>query len=182
MKASTLVKLVTSKGTTFCSVKGYNKESTGEISNHLIVAGYSYENANQHDLAILNALTASDIQALAVKVGYAESMVIDAVTALIKSIVAPNTALVRAQIDTYTQLGSGIKEYAGDNAELNGNIYVTGLIVRKSVLVAGTKKEVNSKPATICKKKVSKALDLRKDKIRQFIVNRGEYKLRGVSL
>jgi hypothetical protein len=182
MKISNLLKVVNSKGTSFCAVRGYNSKSTGEIANYTVINGYSYENANQHDLAILNALTASDIQALAVKVGYAESMVQDAINALIKSIVAPNATLSKAQTDTYTQLGSGIKEYAGDNAELNGNIYVTGLIVRKSVLVAGTKKEVNSKPATICKKKVSKALDLRKDKIRQFIVNRGEYKLRGVSL
>ena len=182
MQVSKLLKVINQHGATFAAIRSYDSKSTGEIANYTVVSGYSYENANAHDLAILKALTASDIAALATKVGYDIPMVQDAVNALIKSIEAPSKALSQAQANTYIHLGAGIKEYNGDDASLKGNIYVTGLLVRKTVLVAGTKKEVNSKPATICKKKVSKALALRKDNIRQFILNRGEVKMRGVSL
>jgi hypothetical protein len=182
MKVSKLLKVINSRGATFAAIRSYDSKSTGEIANHTIVSGYSYENANAHDLAILKALTAQDIAALAVKVGYVSTMVQDAVNALIKSIEAPSKVLSQAQANTYIHLGAGIKEYNGDDVTLQGNIYVTGLLVKKTVLVAGTKKEVNSKPATICKHKVSKALGLRKENIRQYILKRGEVKMRGVSL
>jgi hypothetical protein len=180
MQVSKLLKVINGKGATFCAVKGYESKSTvGEVANYTIISGYSYENANEHDLAILKA---ANIDTLASKLNADKGMVQGAVDSLIKSIEAPNKKMSQAQQDTYIHLGAGIKEYAGDKPELQGNIYVTGLVVRKKVLVKGVRKVVNSKPETIVKKQVSKALALRKDNIRQFILNRGEYALRGVRL
>lgn len=171
--------VINGKGTTFAAVRGYESKTDGGIANYTIVSGYSYENANAHDLAILKA---ANVANLATKLGENVASVQAAVDALIKSIEAPNTRMSQAQQDTYIQLGAGVKLYAGDKPELQGNIYVTGLIVRKKVLVAGNKKPVKSKPETILKGKVEKELNLRKRNIRQFILNRGDFHLRGVTI
>lgn len=179
MKVSKLLKVINGKGATFCAVRGYTSEKTGEVANYLIQSGYSYENANAHDLAILKAANPATVAAA---IGESVSMVSDAIAALIQSIEAPNKRMSQAQKDTYTHLGAGIKEYNGSEADKQGNIYVTGLVIRKQTIVKGVHKEVKSKPETIVKSKVSKHLQLRKENIRQYILKNGEFKLRGVTL
>jgi len=174
MSKSTLLRVITRKGTSFCAVRGYESKGTGEIANHLIQTGYSYENANKHDLAILKA---ADAATVAAQIGEDTGMVADAIAALIKSVEKPDPVLSESQKNAYTHVGAGLKVH-----NETGQLYVTGLTVRKQVLIAGEYKVVNSKPATIVKNKVSKALNLRKGKIRQYIFDRGTFNLRGVTL
>lgn len=174
MKKSTLVKVTSRNGSTFVGIRGYEAAKTGEVSNRTIVAGYSYENAKAHDLVAVQAANAVE---LSKEVGYPVELVDTVLGELTKSLTNPDKARSEGQENAYTHLGGGIKRH-NDTKQL----YLIGLEVRKQVLVEGEYKVVKSADKTICKNKVKKALGLRTDKIRTFILDNGTFNMRGLVL
>lgn len=173
MKNTTL-RVISRKGSTFVGVRAYESKGTGEVAHHTIVAGYSYENAKLHDLQAVRNAKAAD---LASQIDMPVELVQEALTAIEESLIKPDKARSEAQINAYHHIGTGMKVHVE-----TGALYVHGLTVNKKVLQAGTYKTVNSKPITICKNKVKKALGLRTDKVRTYIFDRGTFNMRGVTL
>jgi len=174
MNNRVLVRVMSRKGATFAAVRDYTSVKSGEVSNQTIIAGYSYENAKKHDLAIVQG---ADAKSLAIAVNYPVDLVEKVLGELEASLTKPDAARSEGQTEAYTHLGSGIKRH-NDTKQL----YLTGLVVSKTVLKAGEFKEVKSADKTICKNKVKKALELRMDKIRQFVLDNGTFNLRGESI
>ncbi len=174
MNKQVLVRVMNKNGATFAAVRGYTSVKTGEVSNQTIIAGYSYENAKAHDLAVVQAANASNLSAA---VNFPVELVETVLAELTKSLTNPDKARSDGQTEAFTHLGSGIKRH-NDTKQL----YLTGLVVNKTVLVAGEHKVVKSADKTICKNKVKKVLALRMDKIRSYVLDNGTFNLRGESI
>lgn len=170
----TILRVIARKGSTFVGVRGYLSKGSNELANHTIVAGYSYENAKAHDL---NVVAAADAAALAAQLGTEQALVEQALAEITTSLTKPDKTRSEAQINAFTHVGTGMKVH-----NETGQLYIHGLTVRKKVLQAGEYKAVNSKPITICKNRVKKALGLRTDKVRTYIFDRGTFQMRGLIL
>jgi len=188
----TLVTAKTIKGTTFVGVRSYLNRYN-ELSNQTFLAGISYTNLLKNDLVKLKSnevkkqiisLYATTDKAL-VKKAYNEL-----VTSLTKrtaseeekdKLRANNDKTIKlsdAQTDAYTHLAKGIKV----NDESN-EVYVFGLIVRKTKLADGVYPVVKTQKKTIVKNAINVLADQRQGKYRMFKVGKAdEIKLQGVTI
>ena len=188
----TLVTAKTIKGTTFVGVRGYLNRYN-ELSNQTFLAGVSYANLLNNDLIKLTSnevkkkvvsLYATNDKAL-VKKAYNEL-----VTSLKKrtssekekeQLRANNDKTIKlsdAQINAYTQLAKGVKI----NDESN-EVYVFGLMVRKTKLAEGVYPVKKSQKKTIVKNAINKISDQRQAKYRMFKVGKAdEINLQGVTI
>ena len=188
----TLVTAKTIKGTTFVGVRGYLNRYN-ELSNQTFLAGVSYANLLNNDLVKLTSnevkkqvvsLYATNDKAL-VKKAYNEL-----VTSLKKrtssekekeQLRANNDKTIKlsdAQINAYTQLAKGVKI----NDESN-EVYVFGLMVRKTKLAEGVYPVKKSQKKTIVKNAINKISDQRQAKYRMFKVGKAdEINLQGVTI
>jgi hypothetical protein len=188
----TLVTAKTIKGTTFVGVRGYLNRYN-ELSNQTFLAGVSYANLLNNDLIKLTSnevkkqvvgLYATNDKAL-VKKAYNEL-----VTSLKKrtssekekeQLRADNDKTIKlsdAQINAYTQLAKGVKI----NDESN-EVYVFGLMVRKTKLAEGVYPVKKSQKKTIVKNAINKISDQRQAKYRMFKVGKAnEINLQGVTI
>jgi len=188
----TLVTAKTIKGTTFVGVRGYLNRYN-ELSNQTFLAGVSYANLLNNDLIKLTSnevkkqvvsLYATNDKAL-VKKAYNEL-----VTSLKKrtssekekeQLRANNDKTIKlsdAQINAYTQLAKGVKI----NDESN-EVFVFGLMVRKTKLAEGVYPVKKSQKKTIVKNAINKIADQRQAKYRMFKVGKAdEIKLQGVTI
>jgi len=188
----TLVTAKTIKGTTFVGVRGYLNRYN-ELSNQTFLAGVSYANLLNNDLIKLTSnevkkqvvsLYATNDKAL-VKKAYNEL-----VTSLKKrtssekekeQLRANNDKTIKlsdAQINAYTQLAKGVKI----NDESN-EVFVFGLMVRKTKLAEGVYPVKKSQKKTIVKNTINKIADQRQAKYRMFKVGKAdEIKLQGVTI
>lgn len=160
------------KGSTFIAVRGYNSKGTGEVSNQTIVGGYDYAAAKERDLPKIQAANAGE---LAAKLGFDVALVEKALAAILKTNQNPDKALSEAQTSAYRHIGNGLKIHLE-----TGNLHVHGLLVKKTTLENGTYKSETAYAE--CRRKVEKELGLTIVKIRQFIMDRGTFKLRGVEV
>ena len=144
---------------TFVAIQGYTNDSAGETANYVINVGVSYEKARERTITKLNDYLAlpglTDMYQLAAS---------ELLNSAVKN-ANPETATAAsiAQKDAYTHLGRNIKIH-----KETGDLFLTGFVVGKKVLVAGTYKEVKSAEKTIAKKKIAKDLKLPTDKRRNF--------------
>ena len=188
----TLVTAKTIKGTTFVGVRGYLNRYN-ELSNQTFLAGVSYANLLNNDLIKLTSnevkkqvvsLYATNDKAL-VKKAYNEL-----VTSLKKrtssekekeQLRANNDKTIKlsdAQINAYTQWAKGVKI----NDESN-EVYVFGLMVRKTKLAEGVYPVKKSQKKTIVKNAINKISDQRQAKYRMFKVGKAnEINLQGVTI
>jgi len=188
----TLVTAKTIKGTTFVGVRGYLNRYN-ELSNQTFLAGVSYANLLNNDLIKLTSnevkkqvvsLYATNDKAL-VKKAYNEL-----VTSLKKrtssekekeELRANNDKTIKlsdAQINAYTQLAKGVKI----NDESN-EVFVFGLMVRKTKLAEGVYPVKKSQKKTIVKNAINKMADQRQAKYRMFKVGKAdEINLQGVTI
>tara|TARA_B100001173_G_scaffold213717_1_gene184483 strand:+ start:2419 stop:3000 length:582 start_codon:yes stop_codon:yes gene_type:complete len=188
----TLVTAKTIKGTTFVGVRGYLNRYN-ELSNQTFLAGVSYANLLNNDLIKLTSnevkkqvvsLYATNDKAL-VKKAYNEL-----VTSLKKrtssekekeELRANNDKTIKlsdAQINAYTQLAKGVKI----NDESN-EVFVFGLMVRKTKLAEGVYPVKKSQKKTIVKNAINKIADQRQAKYRMFKVGKAdEINLQGVTI
>ena len=188
----TLVTAKTIKGTTFVGVRGYLNRYN-ELSNQTFLAGVSYANLLNNDLI---KLTSNEVKKKVVSLYTTndKTLVKKAYNELVISLKkrtssekekeqlrANNDKTIKlsdAQINAYTQLAKGVKI----NDESN-EVYVFGLMVRKTKLADGVYPVKNSQKKTIVKNAINKISDQRQAKYRMFKVGKAdEINLQGVTI
>jgi len=188
----TLVTAKTIKGTTFVGVRGYLNRYN-ELSNQTFLAGVSYANLLNNDLI---KLTSNEVKKKVVSLYTTNDKALvkkaynELVTSLKKrtssekekeQLRANNDKTIKlsdAQINAYTQLAKGVKI----NDESN-EVYVFGLMVRKTKLAEGVYPVKKSQKKTIVKNAINKISDQRQAKYRMFKVGKAdEINLQGVTI
>ena len=190
-KKNTVIAIAkTIKGTSFIGVRGYeNKE--GEISNQTIVAGITYENCLVNDFKVLQENKAIIFETLLKS--YPNELIVKAYdnvfTSLDKRLSSEEVKqalrlendktikLSDAQIDAYTHITKGIK--LNKETQL---LHIFGLVVKKQVLKAIAYKPVNSRDLTIVQNSIKKIAGFKQDKYRNFIFDKANLRLQGVTL
>jgi len=169
-----LVSAKTINGTTFVGVRGY-ENSKGEVSNQTLLVGYNYANMLNKDLEKLKVL---DIKTIIAKYGTevatkAYSELLNSLAKLTateeekEQLAKENDSTINrsnGQLNVFTTLAKCIKQH-----NETGVLYISGLGVRKKVLVEGVYKKVNSKPKTLAKNEIKKLANLSNEKIRRFV-------------
>jgi len=182
-----IVNCKTIKGSAFVGIKGY-ENSKGEVSNQTILVGYDYLKMLKNDLLKLKTLNIdSIIEKYGEKIAtIAYSELLNSLTKLtateeekeyLKRVKDETITRSNAQKDAYTTLANGLKLHN------DGRLFLTGLCLRKKVLVKGTYKTVVSSDKTLAKNDIKKLANLSNDKIRTFIFGSiNEVNLQGVSI
>ena len=168
---ATIVACKTINGTSFVGVRGY-ENSKFEVSNQTFLVGINYDNLLDNDLKTLKAF---DIKPLIAK--YNKDVVAKAYNELLTSLIkrtaselskailrdANDSTIKRsdAQSDAYESVAKGLKVK-------EGNLYIYGLCVKKTILREGIYPTVNSQLKTIVKNEIKKAANLKETKFKQF--------------
>ena len=151
-------------GVSFFHLKGYTATKSGEVADHLVNVGFSYENAKNTDIEMLKNL---DVKTL--KSNFGIQLLEEARTALLGSLISPSKARSQGQTNAYTQISKSLKV----NNE-NGNLYVYALAVKKTIITEGEYKPVKSKDLTLAKKEIKKLM--KTNKFRQFKITSEQVK------
>ena len=183
---ATIVACKTINGTSFVGVRNY-ENSKDEVSNQTFLVGINYANLLDNDLKTLKAF---DIKPLIAK--YDIQIVTKAYTELLNSLIkrtasefekailrASNDSTINrsdAQSDAYENVAKGLKIK-------EGNLYIYGLCVKKTVLVEGNYPSVNSSLKTIVKNAIKKDAQLKETKFKQFkLGNLEELNIQGFTI
>lgn len=176
------------KGTSFVGIQNYTN-AKGEVSNQTFIVGISYANLLNNDL---DRLTNFDINEIIKKYPSERLTVLKAYNELLESLVkrtaseqekemlrAKNDITIKrsdAQNNAYNHIAKGLRE-------IDGILYVNGLVVRKKVLVSVEYPKVNSRIKTIIKNDITKTANLRGGKFRNFKIGNTEtINLKGSSI
>lgn len=180
----------TIKSTSFVGIRNYENKQ-GEVSNQTIVAGITYENCLLNDFKVLQEKQNEVFETL-VK-DYSNELILQAYQNVYNSLEKrlsseevkealrqqndKTIALSDAQIDAYIHLAKGVKQ----NKETL-QIHIFGLVVRKQVLQAIEYKKTKSRELTIVQNKIKKLCEFKQDKYRNFIFDKAELKMQGITL
>lgn len=180
----------TIKSTSFVGIRNYENKQ-GEVSNQTIVAGITYENCLLNDFKVLQEKQNEVFETL--QKDYSNELILQAYQNVYNSLEKrlsseevkealrqqndKTIALSDAQIDAYTHLAKGVKL----NKETL-QIHIFGLVVRKEVLVPIEYKETKSRELTIVQNKIKKLCQFKQDKYRNFIFDKAELKMQGITL
>ncbi len=180
----------TIKSTSFVGIRNYENKQ-GEVSNQTIVAGITYENCLLNDFKVLQEKQNEVFETL--QKDYSNELILQAYQNVYNSLEKrlsseevkealrqqndKTIALSDAQIDAYTHLAKGVKQ----NKETL-QIHIFGLVVRKQVLQAIEYKETKSRELTIVQNKIKKLCQFKQDKYRNFIFDKAELKMQGITL
>jgi hypothetical protein len=150
-------------GVQFASLT-YRTKATDELARYTLLLGASVENAYKGDLEKVEAALPTLTDALDVQ---AARELINSLRNSLDKGIGNNDAYTLQGVYTPTGI-AGVFINTNDNALHLRNVFVQS----KVVLVEGKpRKAVNSKPLTIAKDKLKKALGLRSNKIRQFALD-----------
>ena len=160
------------KGATLISVNNYLAKKSGEVANHVINVNISVLNAKTKDLATLKQCKVAVLKQISAKSFIDLPIVKLAFSEMLASSeknLAPKkedrTKQSTAQTDAYFNLTPAIRL----NKETR-EIHIFGQAIQKTVITAGEYKKVNSSNKTIAKKLITKELNLRAGKYRNFIL------------
>ena len=179
-------KFQTLKGVSFVGLNNYVAKTTGEVANHVINVNLSVENAKKTDLERLLNCKVDDLSdVLNTASGFTLT---DARTALSEMIESAKrnlsenqedrTAQSKGQNNAFIHLTPAIKLH-----KETMTVHIFGQSISKTVLIPGQYKTVNSSSKTLAKKAITKFLDLRSDKFRDFIVgNFDEVRIAGETI
>ena len=185
-KLITKVVVKTIKGTSFVGVREYqNKE--GEVSNQTFLVGFDYENMLKNDLAKLKSF---DLAKLGESVN--KEVAQKALTELIESLEKrlssdENKAkllsegdktmiLSEAQKNAYIHICKGLKMQ-------NDDLYIYGLMARKTVIKPTIYLPENNRPKTIAKRLIEKTADVTSRKYKMFKLGSKEtLQIQGISI
>tara|TARA_R110000803_G_scaffold19482_3_gene50941 strand:+ start:155 stop:679 length:525 start_codon:yes stop_codon:yes gene_type:complete len=171
-KTITTIVAETIKGTSFVGISNY-LNSKGELSNQTILVGATYETAKAADIETAKAFDLS-----AHKSQFTEADLIVAKESIIASLEKPSKAHSEGQKAAYKHIAPGLKVHTETD-----EVYVTGFAISKVVLEKGTYKTVNSSTKTLAKKELTKAMNLKSSKFRNFkLGNSKSLQMQGVSL
>lgn len=166
MKTNTLFDLFENfdfNGVSFVSIKGYcsDKSENSEIADVLINVGASYGNMKANDLETLQGANAKELA----NDNFGQALIEQAISEKITSIVKPNENRSKGQTEAYVNLNAnGTIKFCKETR----SVLISGVVIRKTVIKAGEYKEVKSRPLTLAKKYLDKALDLKLAKIRYY--------------
>lgn len=143
-------------GNRFASLT-YTAKATGETARHTIQLGFSYHNAVEKSLAELDNITFVSVSDGS---KFSRADFITAKAEVKASLQATLNAHAQGeQNPDYTKADVYVPLFNGLNVSRNdGGYKLFGLTVAKTVLVSGTYKAVNSKPLTLAKNAIRKAL------------------------
>ena len=168
-----LIKIFGSLGRpSFVGLKNYTNKN-GEISNHVIIANFSYANAVKNDLKALQSATLNDVETIANTFGFSLDLVNQAIGKLRDRFIkdqnpdkSKHSKASIGQLDAYTKIVDGLKF-----CHATGEVYIYALSHSKEVLVKGEYKTVNSSDLTLCQNAVKKYFEFSTTRFRNFIVN-----------
>lgn len=141
------------KSARFVSIHNHVSKETGEVSNYIINLNVNYDNLKKRDLSLLQELTLTGIEEIA------RMELVNSFEKNANAETASNYS--KAQKEAYTHLTKNIKIH-----NETGEVFITGMLVKKQVVTTGTYKVVNSSEKTLAKKKLQKTL--RSTKYRTF--------------
>lgn len=159
-------------GASFIGLRKYVSQKN-EIANFRIDVNFSIQEAKRKDFESLKSVTDNDLK----DISFASKIAIDVLkTSLSEMLVSAEknlseklsdrTAQSQAQTLAYIPLAPGVKLHPESLA-----IHIFGMVIKKDILQYGDEYEpVNSSAKTLGKKAITKHLDLRAGKFRNFIV------------
>lgn len=157
------------KSASFIGLEGY-ENSYGEISNLSVLVNVDTKTAKEKDLATLKAVTDADLKDIANSKNLPMDTLKVALSELITSAeknLSENpeerTAQSKAQTDAYLHLTPAVKLH-----KETLNVYVTGLVNHKTVIIKGEYPTVKKREKTLCKDAIKKHCDLRMEKYRTY--------------
>jgi hypothetical protein len=180
----------TIKGTSFIGIRNYaNKQ--GEVSNQTIIAGITYENCLINDFKVLQenkdkvfGILQKDYSTELVETAYNNVYVSlekrlssDEVKQALREQNDKTIGLSDAQKDAYIHLTKGVKLHIETM-----QIHVFGLVVRKTVIKPIEYKETKSRDLTLAQNKIKKLCEFKQDKYRNFIFDKAEVQLQGITV
>jgi len=158
-------------GASFIGITNYNNKF-GEISNLNILTGINVTNAKVKDLNTLKNLNRNDLDKISEKDNLDIEVLKTALNELITSgeknlskDKAEKTTQSLAQADAYIHLTNSVKMHKETT-----NIFITGFINNKTVLVEGEYPKVNKRVKTMCKDAIKSYCGLRMNDYRQYNV------------
>jgi hypothetical protein len=162
----------------FVSIRNYQNKND-EVSNYLINLGINYKDLQREDLALLSFLSSEDFNFPTIAQPFANDAYNELIESLIKNIdkdIENHTTMSKAQLDTYTTIAPNVKIH-NETEE----IYITGYIIRKTIITPGNYKARNKRPKTIAKDTIRKVF--KASQYRQFILKKiGTIRLNGLEL
>lgn len=155
----------------FVSIPNY-ANSKGEVASYVINGNVTYQNVKENDNKKLHECSAEILQTVSTE----KEIDIETVFKAWQELVASSdrnlnaeseqrTAQSKAQADAYINIGKGLKLH-----KKSEKFHLDGLIISKKVIIEGNYPQVNSRPKTIAKNAIKKALDLQSRKYRSFIL------------
>ena len=185
-----LVAAKTIKGTSFIGIRNYENKQ-GEISNQTIIAGITYENCLINDFKVLRENKDKVFDILQknystelvetaynnVYVSLEKRLSSDEVKEALRQQNDKTIGLSDAQKDAYIHLTKGVKLHIETM-----QIHVFGLVVKKTVIKPIEYKETKSRELTIIQNKIKKVCEFKQDKYRNFIFEKSEVQLQGITV
>jgi hypothetical protein len=180
----------TIQGTSFIGIRNYENKQ-GEVSNQTIIAGITYENCLLNDFKVLQENKDKVFETLQKE--YPNDLIETAYNNLFTSLEKrlssdevkqalreQNDLTIRlsdAQKDAYIHVTKGVKL----NIETM-QLHVFGLVVRKTVIKPIEYKETKSRDLTLAQNKIKKLCEFKQDKYRNFIFDKAEVQLQGITV
>jgi hypothetical protein len=158
IKALDTLRESTEKGCRFLTFL-YQSKGTGEVAKYQVNFGISYHAACESDKALLEGYTPeNEIEAQA-KAEILQSLMETLTTGVSSSY---------TQKDTFESIGKGMRQH-----KETGEIYIYALVHSKEQIEppVNPKKAVNSSAKTLAKRSIEKALDMKRNRFAQFILN-----------
>jgi hypothetical protein len=159
-------------GAKIIAINNYLSEKSGELANHRINVNISVQEAKRKDFESLKSVTAKDLKDIATASNIAVDVLKISLSEMLTSAeknlsekLSDRTAQSQAQTCAYVDLAPGVKLHPETLA-----IHIFGMAIDKTVLIKGTYEVVNSSDKTLGKKAITKHLDLRAGKFRNFIL------------
>jgi len=172
------------KGASFIAIKNYSNKY-GEIADLVVNANVNIRNAKEKDLQTLKSLTENDLQDIANETSLPLETLQVALNELIASAeknlsadMNEHTNQSKAQSDAYIHLTPAVKLHKDTL-----NVFVSGFLNNKKVIVEGEYPKRNKRVKTLCKEAIGKHVDLRMNKYRQYnIGSMGQINITGETL
>lgn len=178
-------KFASLNGAKFININDYLSSTSGEIANHTVNVNISVQNAKQTDLQTLkncndtDLLNISNVSKIAIdvlKISLAE--MIESATKNLSENKEDRTAQSQGQANAYYNITPAIRLHLETLT-----IHIFGQTIKKQIKVDGIYKTVNSSPKTLGKKAITKQLDLRAGKFRDYILgNADQLKISGETI
>jgi hypothetical protein len=159
------------KSASFIGIENYTNKYD-EVANISLLTNVDVRNAKEKDLATLKSLTPADLK----DISKANDLPMDVLETALSELIASGeknlssdmserTNQSKAQADAYVHLTPAVRLHKDSM-----NVFVSGFLNSKTVLVEGEYPQKNKRVKTICKEAIGKHCDLRMNKYRQYNV------------